>query len=575
MSSETVDSLNMGNENSAPAIDAEAIQRLKEDFTKQNSATQLQCLVDLVKTCSFQQQLEFNDRIQDLLHKDFITHLPSDLTERVLSYLSVDDAITCLRVSKNWKKIIESCSAFWEPQAKRIGLSGDFIREKVDNPGGKSYSLPNLITSALGHQSSIKSLSPRSFVVSTSKASSEYSYTYAGNGVGLRYEEMNGHAHVIIELMDTAQSVIRVATFDVTSFSSRIKWAAASHNYILWKQLDGHWGGCSVRGEPPDLERWEDEPISQGFHSISFCPECHLVAIMSEAEDDCEVWDLQVIKLVKGRSSARKMVYPVPLERVQNVFEKKRHFLGGEVTLVPDRDSAKDKKGFCRAHQVLLQIDSNLAVHRLESVPDAERQMVIHRFLPDAKLSKPVAVFCPLPSDQLLSSVDFTASKGRPLFRLSVDNRRVGLVSDSYLYVWNITNTKQETCVDLIDLSLPSDTKCTAVGSVYTVLASDSAGMCYVIVNETGTVLLKGSLADSDFNPDAQHSVRFDFRAPVSQDWLNGFRHYDHWPLAIVLDRSSPLGTTGEGELQLQAVVGLRSRQRNKLSLSLDWNSIL
>ena len=562
----------MGNENSAPTVDTEAIEKLKADFSKLNEPTQQQCLLEFVsKVCSYQQQVEFNERLQDLLHKDFITELPSNLTERVLSFLSVDDAITSLRVSKNWKKIIESCSAFWEPQAKKMGLGEHFIREKVDNPGGKSYSLPNLITSALSHQNSIKSLSPRSFVVSRSKASDEYSYTYAGSGVAIRYEEMNGHAQVIIEAMDTPQSVIRVATFDVTSFTSRIKWASASSNYVLWKQLDGHWRGCSVRGEPPELESWEDEPISQGFHSISFCPECHLVAVMSEAEDDCEVWDLQVVKLVRGQNSAKKMVYPVPLERVQNVWEKKRHFLGGEVMVLPDSEAGKDKKGFCRAHQVMLQIDSNLAIHRLESVADAEKQMVIRRFLPDAKLSKPVAVFSPSPSDDPFSSFDHTASKGRPYFRLSVDNKHIGLLSDSYLYLWNLISFKQESCVDLIQLNLPSDTKCAAVGSVYSVLASDSTGTCYIVLNETGKLLLKGSVVDEHFNPDAQHAVRFDFRAPLSQDWLNGFRHHDHWPLAIALDRSS----SQNGEHQLQTIVGLRVRQRNKLSLSLDWNSIL
>lgn len=585
----------MGNENSAPAIDTEAIERQKAEFCKLNEPTKVQCLVDLVKTCSYQEQLDFNERLQELLHKDFISHLPDDLTKRVLSFLGVDDAITCLRVSKNWKKVIEGCSAFWEPQAKRIGLTEKFIREKTASDvsgGSRSLTLPNLITSALGHQTSIRSLTPRPCVIATSKASSEYSYTYAGNGVSLCYEELNGHAQVIIESMDTAQSVIRIATFNVTSFTSRIKWAAASHSYVLWKQLDGHWHGCSVRGEPPELESWEDEPISQGFHSISFCPKCHLVAIMSEAEDDCEVWDLQVVKLVRGRNSARKMVYPVPLERVQNVGMKKRHFLGGEVMMLPDTAAGKDKKGFCTAHQVLLQIDNNLAVHRLENVPDAEKRMVVHRFLPDAKLSKPIAVFSPSPpsQDELFAPLDLTASKGRPLFCLSMDHKRIGLISDSYFYIWSLSSLEQEGSIDLIDLNLPSDTKCVAVGSIYAVLASDSAGMCYVILIENGNVLLKGSVADSDFNPNAQRSVRFDFRAPISQDWLNGFRHYDHWPLAMVLDHGVTLqgdpssssrasSEGGGGEQQLQALVGLRTKQRKKLMglsrLSLDWNSIL
>ena len=130
----------MGNENSAPAVDTEAIEMLKGDFSKLNEPTQVQCLVDLVKVCPYQQQLVFYDRLQDLLHKDFISLLPADLTKRVISYLSVDDAITCLRVSKNWKRVIEECTAFWEPQAKRTGLSENFIKEKVNNPRGKSYS---------------------------------------------------------------------------------------------------------------------------------------------------------------------------------------------------------------------------------------------------------------------------------------------------------------------------------------------------------------------------------------------------------------------------------------------------
>ena len=576
----------MGNENSTPAIDTEAIDRLKGDFCKLNEPTKVQCLEDLFKTCSYKEQLDFNERLQVLLHKDFLSLLPDDLGQRVISFLSVEEAITCLRVSKQWKKVIEGCISYWEPQAKKIGLSEHFIREKTSHRCGKCITLPTLLASAISHQASIRSLTPRPFVISSSKASGGYSYTYAGNGVSLCYEELNGHAQVIVELMDTAQSVVRVATFNVTSFTSRIKWAAASHSYVMWKQLDGHWNGCSVRGELPELETWEDEPISQGFHSVSFCPECRLVAIMSEAEDDCEVWDLQVIKLIRGRNSARKMVYPVPLERVQNVGMKKRHFLGGEVMMLPDTSAGKDKKGFCMAHQVLLQIDNNLAVHRLESVADAERQMVVHRFLPDARLSKPIAVFSPSPpsQDELFGSLELSSSKGRPLFQLSVDNKRIGLVSDAYFYVWNINSLELESSVDLIDLNLPPDTKCVAVGSVYAVLASDTVGMCYIIMIESGAVLLKGSVADSNFNPNAQRSVRYDFKAPISQEWLNGFRHYDQWPLAIVLDRltsndPSTSSLSGGSEQLLQALVGLRAKQRKKQlslsQLSLDWNTIL
>ena len=58
-----------------------------------------------------------------------------------------------------------------------------------------------MITSALGHQTAIRSLTPQPCVIATSKASSEYSYTYTGNGVSLCYEELNGPTQVIVESM--------------------------------------------------------------------------------------------------------------------------------------------------------------------------------------------------------------------------------------------------------------------------------------------------------------------------------------------------------------------------------------
>ena len=94
---------------------------------------------------------------------------------------------------------------------------------------------------------------------------------------------------MVIEKISNLHSMVQVASFNVTAFSSRVKWVSASSGFLLWKQVDGKWNGYSTKMSPAVLDQWDDDPVLQGFHSITFCKNCHLVAIISEAEDDCEV----------------------------------------------------------------------------------------------------------------------------------------------------------------------------------------------------------------------------------------------------------------------------------------------
>lgn len=566
----------MGDNQSKP--DITDISNLTKEFSELNSPTKIHALLEMVKICNYQDQLDFQENLQNLFHKDFITLLPDQLTKRIIFYLKMDDAINCLTVSKSWNKIVGGCNSYWEIRAQEIGLSDPFIKSRLSDPSCK---LPSLCIAALNHQEYIKGLVPRSFMIAKSPVCNGFSYMYAGNGVALRYEELNAHAQVTIECMNTPQSVVQVAMFDVTSFSGRIKWVSASDDYVLWKQVDGKWCGCDTKGVVTELDMWADEPVSQGFHSISFCSKCHLVAMMSEAEDDCEVWDLQVIKLFKGKSSGessplRKMVYPIPLERVQNSWEKKRHFLGGEVILLP-ASLETDSTGFCKTHTVLLQIDSNLAIHKLQAVDEAGKSVIVHQLLPDTRLSKPLKIFSPKPSDQPLSLMDFSGARGRPSFCISADLQRVAMMYESYLYVWNLRNYEEESCVDLIDQNLPGDSKVIAIGSVYAVLASNAWGVCAVVLVRTGEIMLQGSLADSAFNADRQSANRFNFCAPLCQKWLERFAYFDFWPLGLVIDSCIGKQSSGEKreEQELQAVVGVRSRQRPTLQpLTLAVNGL-
>lgn len=528
---------------------------LEQELSALDGTGRIHTLMRLVKLCTYPQQLEFVEELQKFLHKDFLTELPPDLSQKIILYVSIDDAINCLRVSKSWNKVINNCKPYWEKCTRNIGLKDSFIHEKLPD---YQDSLKDLCISALNHQNRVKTLITRSFTVARSLAHTGCSYMYAGNGVALRYEELNAHAQVTIEQMNTPHSVVPRASFDVTPFSSRIKWVSASDNFVLWKQIDGKWNGYTINVPTAVLHQWDDEPVSQGFHSITFCNRCHLVAIMSEAEDDCEVWDLQIVKLFKGKSTSRKMVYPIPLEAVQNAGEKKRHFLGGTVTLLPESNQ-EDSTGFCKLHRVLLQVDSCLAVHTLESVADDKQLLVVHQLLPDAKLSKPLKVLCPPTSTQPIDGIEVSGSKGPPVFCISKDLQRICLVDECYLYVWNLDSYQEESCFDLIDYNLPSDIKCLALGSLYVILASSSWGLCVVVSIQSGNVILQNSLPET-FHPHAYRSNRFSFYPPLQQEWLSSFQRFDYWPLALVLDYFA----NEDMQVELQALLAVRNQSRQR-----------
>ncbi len=540
----------MGDTQSSPQITDTS--HLTEEFSPLNSSTKIHALLEMVKICSYQEQLEFHEKLNAFLHKDFITHLSSDLSTEIISYLPMEDVITCLYVSKSWYKIVSGCTLYWAQKSQALGMTDTFVSSRLSDPSCKLHAL---CIASQNHQRYMKHLVPRCYSISVNPTEIGYSFRYAGNGVSLIYEETASHAQVIIESMNSSQSAMQIASFDVPPFQGRIMWASASSDYLLWKQVNGTWCGCLTKGLLPELDVWEDEPMSQGSHNISFCSKCHAVAVMSQAEDDCEVWDLQVIKLyneTRGANALRKMVYPIPLEGLKQLSQNKRYFLGGEVTLLP-ASLEVDSSGFCQTHSVLLQIDSSLAIHKLKMIDEMDNSLVLSQLLPNSLLSKPLKVFSPKQSDQLLSLMDFSASKSQSCFCLSADLQRVAMIHEGYLNVWNLASFEMENFVDLSPLDLPTDSKVMAVGSVYTVIASNSKGQCIVVLTTTGEIILQNFMsAESSW----KHA--FEYYAPLNQDWLDSFVYFDFLPLGLVMESKC---VKDKEETELTAMVGVRRRE--------------
>ena len=525
-------------------------KNLETEFSSLSEDSRVDTLLRLAKLCSFQQQLQFIETLSEQIHKDIIGFLPDNVVEKVFSFLSVEDAVNCNLVSRKWNKVVESCSLFWNMKTEELGLSKTFIAEQIES--SKFKCLKDLCVAAISQHKRIHNLIIHRASVFKNASGVSSNFVYAGQGVTLRYSELNGNAQVVIESVISPHSLVEIVALSVEPFGGQIKWSSSSEDYVLWKQLDGKWNGYDITNLGSELEQWVDEPITQGFHTISFCWCCHLVAIVSEAEGDLEVWDLQVIKLDKGKTTVRKMVYPLPLERVQSMWQKKRYFIGGDVTLLSD-SIEKDDTGFCQSHRIFLQVDSKLVVYQLKSVPMSERLLLIHDLLPDALLSKPLHVFSPEVSEQPFLLTDLQASKEHPHFCFSFDYSQVALLHESYLYIWTVNGSGDEGHVDLLFCNLPRDCKCVAVGSLYAVLASNSLGMCYVVQCRTGELVLQVTAAEHNFNHEAHHTACFNFFAPINQQWLSDFKVFNFWPVATVLDNSNRHN-------ELKVLVGTRNQ---------------
>ena len=557
-----------------------------DEFTSFDGASKVKGLKDLIKLTPYPQQLEVLEYLGDILFKDFIACLPPNLAQKIICYLPFADILSCLLVNKKWNNLITHCDAYWEWFSRRLGLCSLTLREDMLLQYG---SLRALCVAGFKQCNRIRALVPAT--VSVSKGNPTCTYVYAGNGLLLKYREINGSAEIVVEKARSHNTLSRVASFIVPSRSGRIKWAAASDHYLIWKQAGGKWSGCSTeeegeggRDSPRELDQWDDEPSGDGlFSSIALCHRCHLVSMMADAEGDCEVWDVHVIKLRRGAASSRRMVYPVSVGCVEQVDPAagsrgraaesavvRRFCLGGRIMLASEGEE-RDGTGFCTTHRVLLQVGNCVAVHRLQSSLSSEDAypLAVHALLPDATLSKPICILTPYRHPQHTHSWNGgdanerdesggsgTESDGggqldnlfytQPtcsgdVFCMSHDRRLLGIVYRGSLHVWNLG-----TCevgyrqVQLVSYEHHWDTRCVALGAVYAVLASDLHGVVTVVTTQSGEVVLGHRVRGraQGFVPEQVAPARFNFYGPLHEGWLSMLGHpiTNDWPLALFFD---------------------------------------
>lgn len=93
---------------------------LVSEFANLPSRVRLSHILPLLTACSHDDLLAIQSAITQLFFRDFIQHLPSDLSLLILTKLTLRDILSCMLVSTAWYNVIQHCSLLWKHQSQLL-----------------------------------------------------------------------------------------------------------------------------------------------------------------------------------------------------------------------------------------------------------------------------------------------------------------------------------------------------------------------------------------------------------------------------------------------------------------------
>jgi len=94
---------------------------LVSKFSGLSSDQQTLTLNQLIACCGSEQLWHLQQRLPDFLYRDFVSLLPPELTERIMSLLPARDLLACCLVSRLWRDRLTGSAPLWLQLARRLG----------------------------------------------------------------------------------------------------------------------------------------------------------------------------------------------------------------------------------------------------------------------------------------------------------------------------------------------------------------------------------------------------------------------------------------------------------------------
>jgi len=117
------------------------LEGVVKQFSSLSSEEQTVTLNQLISCCGSEQLWHLQQKLPDFLYRDFVSLLPPELTEKILSYLPASSLLSCCKVSKLWRDRVSGMQQLWLVQAKRVGCNTALQGPQEDSAGAPDWKL--------------------------------------------------------------------------------------------------------------------------------------------------------------------------------------------------------------------------------------------------------------------------------------------------------------------------------------------------------------------------------------------------------------------------------------------------
>lgn len=440
---------------------------------------------------------------------DFISYLPPEVAEKILIYLSLKDVLACMRVSQHWFEKIKDFTTYWKEALISLGIS-QYTSDRYRN---KYPIYRDLVLKVHKTQQYIAASQPEIKFVSPSYPANLYfqcNYSRYGVLVGTMYEDFNPLVTSVYMVHPSSGVLKRKYQFQphTQNALNRVAWAHVYCDYLLSVSANGVWQGHNLATNKTVLS-WNGPNLFDTDLIVRCCERCYMVAmvkLVSQCRPKDMYWDVRIIRLGRGN------VYPSIIHSRLDYLEYVPTSVAGygykEIALVPKSDSI-DEDGFCDMHWLLMQWADTVYVHEVLS--------------PYNVIQKPLSV---LHSDIDIVDVQYLTSERNNCtsFVLSSDQRLLGYIFNSNLYVWNLDTQKLQS-MNKINQKTKVQVRLLAIGHIFTIIGYESVnGHLQVLSTITGDLIFGthgfSAVGQGSHMPGTPPPY-FTFLGPVDEEWLN------------------------------------------------------
>ena len=444
-----------------------------------------------------------------IIKVDFISYLPAEVAVKILICLSLKDVLSCMRVSQNWFERIKEFTTYWKEALISLGIS-QYTSDRYRN---KYPIYRDLALKVHKTRQYITASQPEIKFVSPSYPGNLYfqcNYSRYGVLVGTMYEDFNPLVTSVYMVHPSSGVLKRKYQFQPHAQNplNRIVWAHVFCDYLLSISANGLWQGHNLATNKTVLS-WNGPNLFDTDLIVRCCERCYMVTVVklvSHRQPKEMYWDVQMIRLGRGN------VYPSIAHSRINCPEYIPMLQAGygckEIALVPKSDSI-DEGGFCDIHWLLMQWAESIYVHEVLS--------------PHNVMQKPLSILqsgIDIVDVQSLTSERTNCTS----FVLSSDQRLLGYIFNSHLYVWNLDPQKLQSKYKISQKN-KVQVRLLAIGHIFTIIGYESLnGHVQVLSTITGNLIF-GTHGFSAIGQ-ASHMLGtpppyFTFLGPVDEEWLN------------------------------------------------------